>query len=191
MTQATLAKGQAAPMRHETLVTLTWHYFIKHRLAVIGMCVLGALILGAVFVPIVTHYDPGKTHILDKYLPPSLKHIMGTDGLGRDMFVRSMFKTRQGEALYRELTQASIKVPASAALALFMDGFTGDRRPALARIGGPTLVVVPQDNRLLGEYLQSKIEGSKLQVIEEAGHAVFLDRPQAFNQYVEEFLGGN
>jgi peptide/nickel transport system permease protein len=90
MTQATLVKNKAAQVRHETLATLTWHYFIKHRLAVIGMCVLGVLILGAVFVPIVTRYDPGKTHILDKYLPPSPKHIMGTDGLGRDMFVRSM-----------------------------------------------------------------------------------------------------
>ena len=90
MTQATRAKRQAAQVRRETLVTLTWHYFIKHRLAVIGMCVLGALILGAIFVPIVTGYSPGKTHILDKYKPPSLEHIMGTDGLGRDLFVRSM-----------------------------------------------------------------------------------------------------
>jgi peptide/nickel transport system permease protein len=48
------------------------------------------LILGAVFVPIATGYDPGKTHILDKYLPPSLQHPMGTDGLGRDLLIRSM-----------------------------------------------------------------------------------------------------
>ena len=90
MTQAALAQEQAVPVRHETLLTLTWHYFIKHRLAVLGMCVLGALILGAIFVPIVTGYDPGKTHILDKYLPPSPQHPMGTDGLGRDLFIRSM-----------------------------------------------------------------------------------------------------
>src|SRR5512136_1867876 len=90
MTQATLTKEQPVTVRHETLATLTWHYFIKHRLAVLGMCVLGALILGAVFVPITTGYDPGKTHILDKYLPPSLQHPMGTDGLGRDLLIRSM-----------------------------------------------------------------------------------------------------
>src|SRR5512139_3297960 len=90
MTQATLAKEQPVTVRHETLATLTWHYFIKHRLAVLGMCVLGALILGAVFVPIATGYDPGKTRILDKYLPPSLQHPMGTDGLGRDLFLQTM-----------------------------------------------------------------------------------------------------
>jgi peptide/nickel transport system permease protein len=90
MTQATLTKEQPVKVRHETLVTLTWHYFIKHRLAVMGMCVLGTLILGAIFVPILAHYEPGKTHILDKYLAPSPQHIMGTDGLGRDLFIRSM-----------------------------------------------------------------------------------------------------
>jgi pimeloyl-ACP methyl ester carboxylesterase len=42
---------------------------------------------------------------------------------------------------------------------------------------------------LLGEYLQSKISGSKLEVIVEAGHAVFLEKPQAFNQVLESFLG--
>jgi peptide/nickel transport system permease protein len=76
--------------RHETLLSLTWRYFIRHRLAVVGMCILTALILGAIFVPIVTGYDPGRTKILDKYLPPSPQHIMGTDGLGRDLFIRSM-----------------------------------------------------------------------------------------------------
>lgn len=56
----------------------------------VGMIVLALLVLGAIFVPIVTHYDPGQTHILDKYLSPSLEHPMGTDGLGRDLLVRAM-----------------------------------------------------------------------------------------------------
>ncbi len=56
----------------------------------IGAAVLGLLIAGAIFVPAITNYDPGKTHILDKYLAPSLEHPMGTDSLGRDMFIRVM-----------------------------------------------------------------------------------------------------
>ncbi len=78
------------PLKQETMLSLTWRYFRKHRLALGGMFVLGVLILGAVSIPIVTRYDAGATHILDKYLPPSLDHPMGTDGLGRDMLVRSM-----------------------------------------------------------------------------------------------------
>ena len=80
----------AVPRQQETMLSLTWRYFRKHRLAIAGLCVLGLLVLGAVVIPVVTQYDPGTTHIVDKYLPPSLDHPMGTDGLGRDMFIRSM-----------------------------------------------------------------------------------------------------
>jgi microsomal epoxide hydrolase len=106
-------------------------------------------------------------------------------------FVKSMFKSRQQEALLKEISDASLKTPIGAALSLFLDGFTGDRRPALARIGVPTLVVVPDERRLLGESMQSKIARSKLEVVPEAGHALFLEKPQAFNQILESFLGEN
>jgi pimeloyl-ACP methyl ester carboxylesterase len=70
-----------------------------------------------------------------------------------------------------------------------MDLFTGDRRPLLPRVKLPTVIVMAENNRLLGEYLQSKIGGSRCEVIPEAGHAVFLEKPQAFNQVLESFLG--
>jgi microsomal epoxide hydrolase len=107
-----------------------------------------------------------------------------------DQFVRSMFKSQQAELRYKELADGSLKTPMGTAIALLFDLFTGDRRPALLRIQTPTLVVVPDSNRLLGEYLQSKIAGSKLEVISDAGHALFLEKPQAFNQTLEAFLAG-
>jgi peptide/nickel transport system permease protein len=79
-----------AGQHQETLITIAWRHFRRHRLAMAGMVVLAALVLTAVFVPIATSYDPGKTHMADRYLPPSLEHPMGTDGLGRDLLVRSM-----------------------------------------------------------------------------------------------------
>ncbi len=78
------------PRRQETMLSLTWRHFRKHRLAMFGIAVLVLLVLGTLAVPVITNYDPGATHILDKYLPPSLEHPMGTDGLGRDMFARTM-----------------------------------------------------------------------------------------------------
>jgi microsomal epoxide hydrolase len=106
-------------------------------------------------------------------------------------FVKSMFKSRQQEALLKEISDGSLKTPTAAALSLFFDGFTGDRRPALARVGVPTLVVVPDERRLIGESMQSKIARSKLEVVPEAGHALFLEKPQTFNQILESFLGEN
>ncbi len=76
--------------RYDTLLSITWRNFKRHRLALMGTTVLGLLVLGVVFVPILTNYDPGRTKILDKYLSPSLEHPMGTDGLGRDLFLQSM-----------------------------------------------------------------------------------------------------
>ncbi len=77
-------------IRQDTLYSIAWRHFKRHKPAIAGMIVLALLIIGAIVVPIVTGYDPGKTKILDKYLPPSVEHIMGTDGLGRDLFIRAM-----------------------------------------------------------------------------------------------------
>ncbi|MBI3740166.1 MAG: ABC transporter permease [Chloroflexi bacterium] len=76
--------------RQETLLSLTWRHFRRHRLALIGSAVIALLLVGVIFIPIATNYDPGKTKILDKYLAPSFEHWMGTDGLGRDLFLQTM-----------------------------------------------------------------------------------------------------
>ena len=88
-TTTQIALAQAA-QRQDTLYSIAWRQFRKHRPAIMGMCVLALLVMGAISVPIATNYDPGQTHILDKYLSPSLEHPMGTDGLGRDLLVRAM-----------------------------------------------------------------------------------------------------
>ncbi len=108
-----------------------------------------------------------------------------------NQWVRGLFRGRQAELLYKEVADGVMKTPLGAAMALFFDGYTGDRRPALARVPVPTLVLAPQDGRLLGEYVQSKIQRAKLEVVPEAGSALFLDKPQTFNQLVETFLGEN
>jgi non-heme chloroperoxidase len=108
-----------------------------------------------------------------------------------EQWVIGLFKSKQGLAILTELAAGSQKVSTGAALSLFFDSYTGDRRPALARIPVPTLLLMSQDNRLLGEYLQSKIKRSKLEVIPDSGHAIMLEKPQAFNQILESFLGAN
>ncbi|HEX9116901.1 MAG TPA: ABC transporter permease, partial [Anaerolineae bacterium] len=86
----TLPQTLLANRKPETLASITWRHFRRHRLALFGVAVVALLVAGTLIVPVMAHYDPGTTHILDKYLPPSAGHLMGTDGLGRDMFVRTM-----------------------------------------------------------------------------------------------------
>lgn len=79
-----------ATKRYDTLLSIAWRHFRKHRPALAGVAVLAMLVAGAIAVPIVTNYDASKTRVLEKYQPPSLQHPMGTDGLGRDVLIRSM-----------------------------------------------------------------------------------------------------
>jgi non-heme chloroperoxidase len=108
-----------------------------------------------------------------------------------DKFVRSMFKTRQSEVEYKEIIESCMKIPFGTACALFFDLFTGDRRIALEHVYVPTLIVVPDERRIVGEYMQSKTPKSKLEVVPDAGHALFFEKPQAFNQILESFLGAH
>jgi non-heme chloroperoxidase len=106
-----------------------------------------------------------------------------------DQYIRSLFKASHPEILYKELLESSLKTPLAAAVSLYFDQFTGDRRPALRHIGVPTLIFTTPEDRTIGEYMKSRITRASLQVIENAGPAIFLDRPQAFNQALEAFLG--
>jgi len=106
-----------------------------------------------------------------------------------EKFVQGLFKQPQPASLIKNLNNSSLKTPVGAAISLFFDQITGDRLPALSRISVPTLIVTTRENQAIGEYMRSKIPRSELKVIEEAGHAIFLDKPQAFNQAVESFIG--
>ena len=64
---------------------------------------------------------------------------------------------------------------------------------SLATVAVPTLVVVgASDTRFLAaaDYMSDKIPGAVRVVLEGAGHASNVDRPDAFNQAILEFLQG-
>jgi microsomal epoxide hydrolase len=106
-----------------------------------------------------------------------------------EQHIRSLFKASQPEILFKELLESSQKTPTGAAATLYFDLFTGDRRSALRHVAVPSLIVTTPENRAIGEYMKAKISRSTLEVIEDAGSALFLDKPQAFNQMLEAFLG--
>ena len=56
--------------------------------------VLGALALAAIFAPVVAPYPPLLYHPSIASQPPSLKHLLGTDDLGRDQLSRAIYAAR-------------------------------------------------------------------------------------------------
>lgn len=67
--------------------------FLRNKLAIIGLIVLGMLFLSAIFAQFIAPYDPDEI-VESETLPPSIKHIFGTDDLGRDIFSRSLYGAR-------------------------------------------------------------------------------------------------
>lgn len=60
----------------------------------IGIAIIAILSLAAVLAPVISPYDPAQIDRDKLLVPPSGKHLMGTDSLGRDLFSRIVFGAR-------------------------------------------------------------------------------------------------
>lgn len=70
-----------------------WRRFRHHRLACFSLGVLAVVCSAAILAPVIAPYDPEQ--IAGPFgAPPSLKFILGTDQIGRDMFSRLLYATR-------------------------------------------------------------------------------------------------
>ncbi|MFA4701152.1 ABC transporter permease [Pyrococcus kukulkanii] len=58
-----------------------------------GMAIVLVVVIMAIFAPIIAPYDPTKS-TEDVFAPPSLKHPMGTNRLGQDVFSRIVWGSR-------------------------------------------------------------------------------------------------
>ncbi len=74
----------------------TWLALRRNGLALIGLGIVVALIVVAIFAPLLAPYDPivGGDLRLDRLLPPSWAHPFGTDELARDIFSRVIYGSR-------------------------------------------------------------------------------------------------
>ncbi len=67
-----------------------WTQFRKHKGAMAGIAILGAIILIVMVGPLIYTVDPGFLDITATNQGPSLAHPLGTDNLGRDMLAQVM-----------------------------------------------------------------------------------------------------
>ncbi|MCW8800376.1 MAG: ABC transporter permease [Desulfobacter sp.] len=68
--------------------------FMKNRLAVLGLLIIGVLVVIAVLAPVIAPYDPVETNIGNRLQPLSFTHYFGTDEMGRDIFSRIVWGSR-------------------------------------------------------------------------------------------------
>jgi peptide/nickel transport system permease protein len=72
---------------------------LKSPLAVASVLMLLLVVVLAVFAPQIAPYDPYRIVMSERLQPPSLKHIMGTDNVGRDVFSRIAYGARTSLAI--------------------------------------------------------------------------------------------
>jgi peptide/nickel transport system permease protein len=71
-----------------------WYRFSRSPLSIVGLIIAAASIFLALAAPYVTPYPKHAgliTNFKDKFQPPSLTYVFGTDELGRDVFSRTIF----------------------------------------------------------------------------------------------------
>lgn len=87
--------GSSAPPISSRASRFHWLWLLSRDAGALvgGLIVLTVTVLG-VFGPSLTNIDPLKANPYVRLLPPSSDHLLGTDGLGRDILARLLYGAR-------------------------------------------------------------------------------------------------
>jgi peptide/nickel transport system permease protein len=90
----TVAVAEAPTRATDSYWRLSFRRFLRHRLAVAGLCILGLIACMAVAAPILSTHSPTQIDETAFQAPPSATHWLGTDSVGRDVLSRLIFAAR-------------------------------------------------------------------------------------------------
>lgn len=103
-----------------------WYKFSRNPLSVVGLVMVAAVILLAVFAPYVTpfprHAGP-FTDFAHAKVPPGARYLFGTDQIGRDILTRIVFGLRS--SLLMAVLVLALVVPPGVLLGLLAGYFRG------------------------------------------------------------------
>jgi dipeptide transport system permease protein len=99
-TKPALSPAQVKRQMRKRMLAEFWFYFSENRGAVIGLFVIIALVVLAIFAPFFAPHEPTEQYREALLLPPfwqdggSWDFILGTDAVGRDILSRLIFGAR-------------------------------------------------------------------------------------------------
>ena len=90
--------AQTEPLIEQTRFNSPWRRalrsFLRHRMALLSLAVIIALVLLAIFAPFIAPYPPIEAHFDDVRAAPNAQYLLGTDDLGRDVLSRMIHAAR-------------------------------------------------------------------------------------------------
>jgi microsomal epoxide hydrolase len=106
-------------------------------------------------------------------------------------FVRGDYVRPQPAEYLERITAATLRVPSDTAVALSVGFLTRlDQSAALATVDVPLMYIATEAKRDQAELVRRHAPAARVEMIAEAGHAVFVDQPEQFNGRLAEFLAG-
>ena len=106
-----------------------------------------------------------------------------------DGFVRSMYATKQKEDYIRHVKEQAMKTPTNTAVTDMYNVISkGDFLPGLAKMDKPILYICEPQLEQQGKLLQATVPTTRVEVMQGAGHAMFVDQPAKFDKLVADFV---
>jgi microsomal epoxide hydrolase len=106
-----------------------------------------------------------------------------------DGFVRSMYSTPQPDAYIKRVEEMSLKTPTNTAVTEMVNVvMKGDFTSGLAKIDKPVMYIGTTRLESQGKLLRNSLPAARVEVVKDAGHAIFVDKADEFNRLVTEFM---
>lgn len=115
--------------------------FGTQRLAVVMAGVLAVLIVIAVLAPWITPHDPNAQTLLDRLAPPSARHWLGADDLGRDVASRLIVATRV--TIYASALATAVSMAIGLPFGLLAGYLRGWTDAVLSRVADALMAIPP------------------------------------------------
>ena len=81
-------------MESKTYFQDAWSRFKKNKLALVGLVFIVAMVLAAIFIPLLSPFTYDGQDMMARNVVSSWQHPFGTDKFGRDILVRIMYGAR-------------------------------------------------------------------------------------------------
>jgi peptide/nickel transport system permease protein len=183
------ARGDAGPLPSEAGAWRRgWRRLRRRRSAMVGLVVVCAFILAALFAPWVAPFDPIETSWSAIRQAPSAEHWFGTDDIGRDVLSRIVWGTRA--SLLAGVVSVSISIALGVPIGLAA-GFAGGFVAALisritdAFLACPFLILAIA----LAAFLGPNLTNAMIAIgISATPIFVRLTRGQVINVKVEDYI---
>ena len=107
--------------------------------------------------------------------------------------MRSFYRSEQSDEYFDAMTQAVLATPTNTAVTLLSNLMLmeeRDWRPVVDELDRPVLFVASSQPWAVAEaeMVRERWPEIRVEVLEDTGHALFVDKPELFNQVLEEFL---